>query len=106
MVPAMKLEFRGSHTLPLATIKERVEQRVAHYAERHPALHLSTLYRWEGERVVTASYRGATGRVTLGDRDARVDIELPFIARPFKAKIEAFITAEMDRVLAAEMPPG
>ncbi len=106
IIRAMKLDFQRSHGLDLTILKQRVEARVAHYAGLYPALQLPTLYRWETERVVSASYRGATGRITLGDRDARVAIDLPFLARPFKSKIETFVSAEMDRVLATEVLPA
>lgn len=97
----MELVFTRAHTKDLATLKSLVSERVAHWATRYPQLDLASHYRWRDDRTATGAYRGGEGTVTLGEREVRVTLELPFFARPFKAKIEGFVNRELDDALRA-----
>lgn len=97
----MKLEFSRAHALDLATLKARIADRVRHYDEKHPRYALSEHYRWVGERDARGSYRGGEGAVHLGDTEVTITLELPFFARPFRARIEDFVRREFDAVLGA-----
>lgn len=96
----MKLEFTRAHALDLATLRARADARVQHYADRYPHLDLRSHFRWAGDREVRGSYRGGDGALHLGDREVRVTLDLPFFARPFKARIEDFVRRELDAALA------
>jgi hypothetical protein len=97
----MKLELTRSHALALDVIRSRLDARVAHYAARHPAVDMASHYRWTSERECRGSYRGGDGVIRIGEREVTVTLELPFLARPFKARIEDFLRRESDLVLAA-----
>lgn len=96
----MKLEFARAHALDLATLKARIADRVRYYDEKHPRYALSEHYRWISEREARGSYRGGDGAVSLGESEVRITLDLPFFARPFRARIEDFIRREFDAVLA------
>ncbi len=91
----MKLEITQGHALDLATLSAHAQKRIAYYAERYPHLALTDHCRWVDDRVVSGSYKGGTGTVTIGDRDVRVALDLPFFARPFKGRIEDFVRREL-----------
>ncbi len=91
----MKLDIAHPHALDLATLKARAEERLAHYTARYPHIPMREHFRWDGDRVVRGSYRGGDGTVTLGEREVRVELELPFFARPFRARIEDFVRREL-----------
>lgn len=96
----MKLEFTRAHALDLATLKARIADRVKYYDAKHPHFALSEHYRWVSEREARGSYRGGDGTVSLGEAEVRITLDLPFFARPFKARIEDFVRREFDAVLA------
>lgn len=97
----MKLEIAQDHALDLATLKARAEERLEHYAAKYPHIPMREHFRWDGERVVRGSYRGGDGAITLGEREVRVALDLPFFARPFRARIEDFIRKELALCTAA-----
>jgi hypothetical protein len=97
----MKLELSRPHALDLPTLRARINARVEHYAQRHPALDLAHHYRWTGEREARGSYRGGDGSLRFDERELRVTLELPFFARAFRARIEDFLQREADALLKA-----
>ncbi|MEI8255494.1 MAG: polyhydroxyalkanoic acid system family protein [Deltaproteobacteria bacterium] len=97
----MKLHFQHAHSLAPDALRRRVDERVAHYVARYPHLPIGGAFHWHDERTAVGGYRGGTGTVRLGDRDVRIELELPFFARPFRARIEAFVERELETALAA-----
>lgn len=97
----MKIEVTRPHALPPATLRERIAARVTHYAERHPALNLAAHYRWASDTEARGSYRGGDGALHIGPDEVRVTLQLPFFARPFRARIEDFLRREADLILGA-----
>ncbi len=91
----MKLEFSAPHALDLATLEARAEARLAHWDARRPELSLRDHFRRDGARTVRGHYRGGDGSLTLGEREVTVALELPFFARPFRARIEEFVRREL-----------
>jgi Putative polyhydroxyalkanoic acid system protein (PHA_gran_rgn) len=91
----VKLAFSQAHTRDLASLKAHAQQRIALYAGRYPALGLADHFRWVSERVAEGSYQGGTGTVTLDEREMRVELSLPFFARPFRTRIEDFVRREL-----------
>ncbi len=89
-----------THALALDVVKQRAEARLATYVARYPQLDLPGHYRWTSERTVDGSYRGGTGTITLGDAKVIIALDLPFFARPFRARIESFIERELDAIIA------
>lgn len=99
----MKLEFSQAHSYDLATLRTRAQARLEVYAARHPHLDLAAHFAWKTDRVVTGSYRGGDGTITLHDRRADVLLDLPFFARPFKDRITAFVQRELALVASPEV---
>lgn len=91
----MKLEFVHEHARDVASLKEHAQTRIAHYSERYPALALSGHFRWVSDRVAIGSYRGGSGTITVDEGMVRVELSLPFFARPFRARIEDFVRREL-----------
>ena len=105
----MKLELAHPHSLDLATLKARAEARLEEYVVRYPHIPMREHFRWDGDRVVRGSYRGGDGTITLGDREVRVELDLPSFARPFRARIEDFVRRELALATAAaagQVPSG
>ncbi|MFO0626474.1 MAG: polyhydroxyalkanoic acid system family protein [Polyangiales bacterium] len=97
----MKRELSRPHALDLPTLRARITARVEHYTQRYPALNLAEHYRWVGEREARGSYRGGDGSLRLEERAVHLTLELPFFARPFRARIEEFLRREADQLVAA-----
>lgn len=91
----MKLEFTQAHALDLATLKARAAARIEHYNAAYPKLALAEHFHWDGDRVASGSYRGGSGSISLGEREVRVELDVPFFARPFRARIEDFVRREL-----------
>ena len=101
----MKLTFQApTNGVALDVIKKRVAERVAHLDRRYPQFEIPTRYRWVDEHTAEGQYRGGKGRVTVGDEFTDAELELPFFARPFRARIEAFVQRELAGMLAGERP--
>lgn len=97
----MKLEFVQGHSRDVAALKAYAQERLALYAERYPSLGLAEHVRWVSDRVACGSYRGGSGTVTVDEREVRVELSLPFFARPFRTRIEEFVRRELARAAAA-----
>lgn len=98
----MKLTFHATHALDLTTLKQRIGDRVRHLDTRYPQFEINKHYRWVSERVAEGEYRGGHGRVELGDDTIDAELELPFFARLFRARIESFVRRELAGVVAGE----
>lgn len=90
----MKLEFRRGHASSVEALRERIDAQVALYAARYPQLDVGSHYRWTSPTSVEGSYRGAEGRLSFDGHSIAVTLDLPFFARPFKARIEDFLARE------------
>jgi hypothetical protein len=97
----MKLTLAGAHALPRPTLRARIDERVAFYDRAHPALGIRGYYAWDADDRATARYRGGVAHVSLEENRIVVEIELPFIARLYRARIEDFIRREIDAVTGA-----
>jgi hypothetical protein len=98
----VKVELRFDHAVPVATLKARLDKRARHWAEKKPAFGIRDAYRWVSPTRVEASARGARGVMELADDHVKVSFELPFFARPFRERIEAFVRAEAAVVISGE----
>lgn len=97
----MKIELARPHALGLDELRARIDARVDHYAARYPALDLRAHHRWVSDREVRGSYRGGDGVLRIDAAEVRLTLDLPFFARPFRARIEDFLKREADLALGA-----
>lgn len=98
----MRITLRRSHSIDPDELRRRAEARVSHYAEHFPHLHLAQHHTWVASHEARGHYRGASGRLALTPTSIEVEVDLPVFARLFRARIEAFVHAEIDRVLTVE----
>ena len=97
---AMKLEFRRAHSTTVEALRARIDAQVGVYAARYPHLDVASHYRWTSPTSAEGSYRGADGKLSFDASHIAVALELPFFARPFKSKIEAFLEREFETITA------
>ena len=97
----MKLSFTQPHAVDLGTLKAHAQRRLTHYAERYPHLGLAEHFRWVTDRSVSGSYKGGSGTLSVDEREIRVELDVPFFARPFRGRIEDFVRRELDLAAAA-----
>lgn len=95
----MKLTWKFSHALSLVEMRRRIEVRVAYWHARHPSWGIAESYRWVTEDRAEATARGGSGWLVVSDTHVELALELPFIARPFRSRIESLVRAEADEIL-------
>jgi hypothetical protein len=97
----VKIELSFEHALPIETVRERLEARARYWAEKKPALGIAGAYRWVSPARAEGAARGGRGWVEITEAQVRLGGELPFFARPFRGRIEAFLRDEATAVLSA-----
>lgn len=92
------VDVRRSHSLPKEEAKKRAEDLARSMQQR-----FDLDWRWEGDRILFDAPRGAAkgtkGSVTVGDRDVRVEIDLPFLLRMMKGTVEAKVNEKLTQLL-------
>jgi putative polyhydroxyalkanoate system protein len=92
------IDVRRSHALPKEEAKKRAEQLASTMGQR-----FELDWRWEGDRIVFDAPRGAAkgtrGTVDVGDKEVRVQIDLPFLLRMLKGKVESKVNEKLDALL-------
>lgn len=89
------IEIRHLHKTNLADAKVRTRKLLAAFAEEKRELVKSI--EWQGDDRAIAHGRGFEGRFRVTDTDIVIDIDLSFLTRPFKHKVE---TRLMQRLVA------
>jgi len=79
-----------SHSLSFDEAKKLAEDVVVNLSEE-----FGVKYHWEGETVKFKG-AGAKGRMILLPGEVDLTMELSFLLRPFKTKIESSITRRLD----------
>ena len=91
------IDLRRTHTLPKDEAKRRAEAIATGLKDK-----VELDWRWEGERIVFESPRGVAkgtrGLVSVSDTDVRVEIDLPFMLRVLKTKVEAKVNEKLDQL--------
>ena len=96
----MKIELSFTHALPVDEVRRRLDARAKHWAEKKPSLGITDAYRWVSPTRAEGSARGGAGWIEITPDQVRLGGELPFFARPFRARIEGFLRDEALLVLA------
>jgi hypothetical protein len=99
----VKITLELAHDLDCGELKRRLEARAAHWHKKKPAFGVASAFRWTSEWRAEAHARGGVGWLEIDERQVRLEVALPFVARPFRARIEAFLRAEADAVLSGEL---
>jgi putative polyhydroxyalkanoate system protein len=92
------IDVRRAHTLSKEEARKRAEDFARNMEQR-----FELQWRWEGDRIVFDAPRGAAkgtkGSVDVGDKDVRVQIDLPFLLRMLKGTVESKVHEKLDKIL-------
>jgi putative polyhydroxyalkanoate system protein len=92
------IDVRRSHALPKEEARKRAEELARSMQQR-----FELDWRWEGDRIVFDAPRGAAkgtkGVVDVGEKEVRVQIDLPFLLRMLKGKVESKVNEKLDALL-------
>ncbi len=92
------IEVRRSHKLPIEQARQRAEELAKSLEDK-----LGLTWKWEGDRLVFSAPHGAAkgtqGSVEVGKDDVSVKIDLPFLLRMAKGKVEAKVVEKLDKLL-------
>lgn len=92
------IDVRRAHTLSKEEARKRAEDFARNMEQR-----FELKWRWEGDRIVFDAPRGAAkgtkGTVDVGDKDVRVQIDLPFLLRMLKGTVESKVHEKLDKLL-------
>jgi putative polyhydroxyalkanoate system protein len=92
------IDVRRAHALPKEEARRRAEDLASSMKER-----FELDWSWEGDRIVFDAPRGAAkgtkGSVDVGDKEVRVQIDLPFLLRMLKGKIESKVNDKLNQLL-------
>ena len=92
------IDVRRNHALPKEVARKRAEDLATSMQQR-----FELDWRWEGDRIVFDAPRGAAkgtkGSVDVGEREVRVQIDLPFLLRMLKGTIESKVNDKLNQLL-------
>jgi putative polyhydroxyalkanoate system protein len=92
------IDVRRAHSLSKEEARKRAEDFARNMEQR-----FELQWRWEGDRILFDAPRGAAkgtrGSVDVGDKDVRVQIDLPFLLRMLKGTVESKVHEKLDKLL-------
>lgn len=92
------IEVRRTHNLSIADARERAEELAKSLEDK-----LGLKWKWEANRLVfsapSGAAKGTEGSVEVGKADVVVKINLPFMLRMVKGKVEAKVAEKLDKLL-------
>jgi putative polyhydroxyalkanoate system protein len=92
------IEVRRSHNLPIEEARKRAEELAKSLEDK-----LGLKWKWEGTLLVFSApsgpAKGTRGSVEVGKTDVAVKIDLPFLLRMIKGKVEAKVAEKLDKLL-------
>jgi len=93
------IDIRRSHTIGLDEAKKRAEG-LAKDMEKDMGISWS----WSGNSIKfeakSGTAKGVNGTISLDDKSARVEIDLPFLMRAIKGTIETKVNDKLVKALA------
>lgn len=96
----MKIELAFDHALAVDEVRQRLDARAKHWAAKKPAFGIDSAYLWVSPTRAEGGARGGAGWIEITPTQVRLGGELPFFARPFRARIEGFLRDEAALVLS------
>ena len=92
------IDVRRSHTLSKQEARSKAESLAESMGQR-----FELDWRWEGDRIVFDAPRGQAkgtkGTVEVGDKEVRVQIDLPFLLKVLKGTVESKVNAKLTELL-------
>ncbi len=92
------IDVRRPHALARDEARKRAEDLAKSMQQR-----FDLDWRWEGDRIVFEAPKGAAkgtrGSVDVGEREVRVQIDLPFLLRMLKGTVESKVDEKLKQLL-------
>jgi putative polyhydroxyalkanoate system protein len=92
------VDIRRSHSLSKDEAKKRAEDLAKELETK-----LGLQWRWEGDHIrfeaPSGAAKGTTGSVEVTDSTVRVQVDLPFLLRVLKGKVESKVNEKLDKLL-------
>ena len=92
------IDVRRGHALAKEEARKRAEQLATSMQQK-----FELDWRWEGDRILFDAPRGAAkgtkGSVEVGDKEVRVQIDLPFLLRMLKGTVETKVNEKLNALL-------
>jgi putative polyhydroxyalkanoate system protein len=92
------IEVSRAHNLSIEDARKRAEELARSLEEK-----LGLKWSWQGDRLVFSApsgpARGTQGSVDVGRNEVAVKIDLPFMLRMVKGKVEAKVAEKLDKIL-------
>jgi putative polyhydroxyalkanoate system protein len=92
------VDIRRSHSLSKDEAKKRAEDLA-----RELETKLGLQWRWEGDHIrfeaPSGAAKGTTGSVEVTDSIVRVQVDLPFLLRVLRGKVESKVNEKLDKLL-------
>jgi putative polyhydroxyalkanoate system protein len=92
------IDVRRGHALPKEEARKRAEELASSMQKK-----FELDWKWDGDRIVFDAPRGAAkwtkGTVDVGDKEVRVQIDLPFLLRMLKGTVENKVNEKLTQLL-------
>jgi putative polyhydroxyalkanoate system protein len=92
------IDVRRAHALPKEEARKRAEDLANSMKQK-----FELDWRWDGDRIAFDAPRGAAkgtkGTVEVGDKEVRVQIDLPWLLRMLKGTIESKVNDKLNQLL-------
>jgi putative polyhydroxyalkanoate system protein len=89
------IDITRNHTLPIEDAKQKAEELAKGMAEK-----FGIAWKWEGSSIrfdaPSGVAKGTKGEVSVTDKSVRVAIDLPFMLKMLKGKIEDKVKEKLD----------
>ena len=87
------IDIRRSHSIGKDAARKAAEGIAAKLKDK-----LSVTYRWDGDDL-RFERTGANGRIHVTDNEVRVEVDLGFLLKPMKGKVEQKVHQYLDEAL-------
>jgi putative polyhydroxyalkanoate system protein len=92
------VDIRRNHALTKEEAKKRAEALATELQKK-----LDLQWRWDGDHIrfeaPSGPAKGTTGTVEVSDSTVRVQVDLPFLLRILKGKVESKVNEKLDALL-------
>lgn len=94
------IDMRRKHSLERDDVRSRAEE-LARDMQRK----LGIQWRWDADSIKfdtpSGAAKGVTGEVSVGASEVRIQIDLPFLLRAIKGKIEGKVKDKVDALIGS-----
>jgi putative polyhydroxyalkanoate system protein len=92
------IDISRGHTLPKDEAKKRAEDLAKNLASK-----FDLKWRWDGDTIRFDApggvAKGTKGEVAVGDKEVRVQIDLPFLLKMLKGTVETRVHEKLNQLL-------